>query len=462
VNPLESARAVADAVLYEGYVLYPYRASAPKNQVRWQWGVLMPAAVEALDSSERSSSRTDVVLDGREPRLRLRVRFLQVQRRVVENAAGETVERLEAGDAVYVPWDEALEHEVEVPVPLADGLDVTLEIPGGDDVEDLPGRVGRLVRVREPLRLGVVVNSTRPRSPYPVVQAMVRIENRTPVADAADGDRPRWLRHALVACHCLLEAEGASFVSMLDPPEWAKGFVAQCVNEGVFPVLAGPSDQAGVMLSSPIILYDYPELAPQSESAFFDALEIDELLSLRTTTLSEEEKREARGTDPRVASLLREVDDMPSDLWERLHGMVRYLDAMTGVAPSPPSRPSDEPGRPDVADGPGALGVRGAPWWDPGSDSTVDPENDAVMIGAAEVRRGTRVVLRPGVRRADAYDMFLAGRTATVAAVLHDVDGNEHLAVTVDEDPGSDIKASHGRYLYFAPDEVEPLAGADR
>jgi hypothetical protein len=88
----------------------------------------------------------------------------------------------------------------------------------------------------------------------------------------------------------------------------------------------------------------------------------------------------------------------------------------------------------------------------------VDPDNDAVVIAGREVRRGTRVVLRPGVRRADAYDLFLAGRTATVAAVLHDVDGNQHLAVSVDDDPGSDLKSAHGRFLYFAPDEVEPLA----
>jgi hypothetical protein len=195
------------------------------------------------------------------------------------------------------------------------------------------------------------------------------------------------------------------------------------------------------MLSSPIILYDHPELAPESESTFFDSLEIDELLSLRTLTLTEQERREARGTDPRVAALLREVDEMPEELWERLHGTVRYLDTMTGVTPP---RESSAP--------------QDAPWWDPGSDASVDPDNDAVVIAGREVRRGTRVVLRPGVRRADAYDLFLAGRTATVAAVLHDVDGNQHLAVSVDDDPGSDLKSAHGRFLYFAPDEVEPLA----
>ena len=212
-----------------------------------------------------------------------------------------------------------------------------------------------------------------------------------------------------------------------------------CAHEGLFPVLAGPAEQARVVLASPIILYDHPELAPQSETSFFDSLEIDELLSLRTMTLSEEEKREVRGTDPRAAALLREVDEMPAELWERLHGTVRYVDAMTGGAAAPGAPPE-------------------VPWWDPGSDSSVDPESDAVRIGEVDVRRGSRVLLRPGTRRADAHDLFLAGRRATVAAVLHDVDGHLHLAVTVDDDPGADLKAAHGRYLYFAPDEVEPLA----
>ena len=101
------------------------------------------------------------------------------------------------------------------------------------------------------------------------------------------------------------------------------------------------------------------------------------------------------------------------------------------------------------------------PWTSRGgtraSDASVDPEHDAVTIAGVPVRRGTRVVLRPGARQADVHDLFLAGHTATVAAVLHDVDGNEHLAVTVDDDPGADLKLAHGRYLYFAPDEVEPL-----
>jgi len=451
VTPTEAARAVADAVLYEGYVLYPYRASSSRNQVRWQWGVLMPADVVERDGSERDGAATEVLVDGADARVGVTVRFLQVQRRTVERAEGGVfvpVDSLETEDATYVAWDEARECEVELAVPAEPG-DHESEVDGGTDVElvtDASGTtVGRLVRVREPLRVGVVTEVRRPTSPYAVSVVSVRVENRTRPTDRAGEHRPDWLRRALVACHVLLTVERGRFVSLLDPPEWAAPLATACRHEGLFPVLGGPSGQASVVLASPIILYDHPEIAPESATAFFDALEVDELLSLRTATLTEQERREVRGTDPRAARLLDDVDSLPTEIWDRLHGTIRHLDAMTGAGAVPP-----EPAQPET------------PWWDPGADATVDPEHDAVVVGEAEVRRGSRVILRPGVRRADAYDLFLAGRTATVAAVLFDVDQGTHLAVTVDDDPGSDLKESHGRYLYFAPDEVEPiLTGAE-
>ena len=96
------------------------------------------------------------------------------------------------------------------------------------------------------------------------------------------------------------------------------------------------------------------------------------------------------------------------------------------------------------------------PWWDPGADRTVSPETDGVVVAGVTLAKGSRVLLRPGQRRADAQDMFLSGREATVEAVFLDVDGNRHLAVTLDEDPAADLQRWHGRYLYFSPDEVEP------
>lgn len=87
----------------------------------------------------------------------------------------------------------------------------------------------------------------------------------------------------------------------------------------------------------------------------------------------------------------------------------------------------------------------------------MSPETDAIDIGGVEVSRGSKVVLRPRPQRADAQDIFVQGRVAQVEAVFFDVDGNRHLAVTLEDDPGADIQQMQGRFLYFSPDEVEPL-----
>ena len=96
------------------------------------------------------------------------------------------------------------------------------------------------------------------------------------------------------------------------------------------------------------------------------------------------------------------------------------------------------------------------PWWEPAVDAAVDPWTDTVLVDGVEVATGTRVRLRPS-RRADAHDMFLRDMVATVAGVFHDVDDELHVAVTVDDDPATEAMLAHGRYLYFHPDEIEPL-----
>jgi hypothetical protein len=249
------------------------------------------------------------------------------------------------------------------------------------------------------------------------------------------------------------------FLSLLDPPEWAKPAAEACKNLHTWPVLIGEEGRRDAMLSSPIILYDHPTIAPESPGDLFDATEIDEILTLRTMALTEAEKREARATDERAAAIIDRVDSMPPELLERLHGAVRYLRGVEGAAE--PHSPLGGPPTGRVTDsetGGGGLSTAPelVPWWDPGADRTVSPETDGVVVAGVMVAKGSRVRLRPGQRRADAQDMFLAGRLATVEAVFLDVDGNRHLAVTLDEDPAADLQRWHGRYLYFSPDEVEP------
>ncbi|MFJ5679337.1 hypothetical protein [Streptomyces sp. NPDC093097] len=447
-----TARQVADAVLFEGYVLYPYRASAAKNRLRWQFGVLVPPRWGA-DRAEHSHQRTECLMEPRSgARLGAEVRFLRAQRRTVQrlrpDGEFETVAELELPDRVLVPWDEGVEERCPVDVPVAeltgDGVTVPFTRPAGEETEpvhDADGRqVGRLVRRREEVRGVLRLSAREIEGPYAVWHLTATVENAggwepEPAAEDRDAALPR----SLVAAHLLLALTAGRFLSQTDPPEWARGAVAGCRNEHTWPVLAGPPGSADVVLSAPIILEDHPAIAPESPGALYDALEIDEILTLRTAALTEQEKREARGTDARAAEVIDLADGMPPEVLERLHGAVRALREVTGPDPVP------EPARPDT------------PWWDPAADDAVDPLTDRITVDGRSVGAGSRVALRPGRRRTDAQDLFLHGRTARVEAVVHDVDGGVHLAVTVEGDPGADIRREQGRFLYFQPDEVAPL-----
>jgi len=90
----------------------------------------------------------------------------------------------------------------------------------------------------------------------------------------------------------------------------------------------------------------------------------------------------------------------------------------------------------------------------------VSPYTDRITINGVPIGRGSRVRMRPGSRRADAQDLFLVGREARVEAVLHDVDGKVHVAVSPEHDPAADLQRSYGRFLYFATDEIEPIEPA--
>jgi hypothetical protein len=455
---LAHARRVADAILYEGYLLYPYRQSSQKNQVRFQFGVLMPPGYSAVDPHESAASQTECLLEcGDDAQVTVVARFLQFQDRIALGISPETGELHQVG-ALYVDgfehttWNEAAEREQHLTVAVGTLLasDQVLEftLPAGESAEpiaDAAGRpAGRLVRRWAAVDGVIALHAERVAGPYQALRLRARLENRSRPALLATRDDG--LRHALIAAHLLIGAPGGRFLSMTDPPEWATAAVARCENARTWPVLAGPEDCRDLLLSSPVILYDHPEVAAESAGDLFDATEIDEILTLRTLALTDAEKREARSTDSRAADLLDRLDHLPPEMLDRMHGAIRYLRSVPGQA-----RP------PEDADEPPVFSTPDTPWWDPGADSSVSPDTDHVVVAGLRVARGSRVLMRPGSRRADAQDLFLAGREAQVEAVLHDVDGQVHLAVTPVDDPAADLQRSHGRFLYFAPDEVEPL-----
>ncbi|MER6915288.1 hypothetical protein ABT354_26745 [Streptomyces sp. NPDC000594] len=470
---LAPARRIADAVLFEGYVLYPYRASAAKNRLRWQFGVLVPPALGTA-GQDPSHQRTDCLMEPRAgARLAVELRFLRARRRTVQRRTApgvhRTVAELELADRILVPWDEGVTETVRLLLPVdrltrPGGFEHPFRLPPRHEeetVEEAGAPVGRLLRSCAEVRGVIRVRVREIPGPYGALRLTAEVANTgelRPAEDAEDtedaggsgpdrtgvgsgpdrtgGDeRAEALPYSLISAHLLLALDTGAFLSSADPPRWAAPAVAGCRNEHTWPVLAGAGDD--VLLSSPIILEDHPEIAPESPAALYDATEIDEILALRTACLTDREMREARGTDERAGAVVDFAAAIPPEVLERLHGAVRSLRSATAS--------------PD-ATRPGEL-----PWWDPGGDREVDPGRDRVPVEGRLVGAGDRVRLRPGRRRTDAQDLFLAGRTARVEAVLHDVDGSVHLAVTVEDDPGADLWRAQGRFRYFQPDEVSPL-----
>ena len=327
--PLEK---IANAVLYEGFLLYPYRKSAVKNQQPWRFGTLGPEG-----GPEPCVMQTQCLVEGETPVIEVKVRFLQ--------------------------------NEIE--------RDVELKQSGVHHFEF------------SPIRFDVSVGKER------VSAGIARVTVRI----AHTGETG-----LMLSTHTLLGVEGGAFVSLLDPPDRCNGAARDCRNIGTWPVLAGSEGDRHLILSSPIILYDYPRIAPESAGDFFDSSEIDEMLTLRVLTLSEEEKREIRGAADRGSEILARTEMLPPEHLGKLHGAIRSL-------------------------------------------------RRSAQLG---FREGDRVRLHPR-KKADIFDLVLEGKIAIVEAVEQDFEDRVHLAVTVEDDPGRDLGAARqiGHRFFFSPEEVE-------
>lgn len=407
-------RKIADTLLLEGYVLYPYRADSMKNRYRWTFGVLAPRSWSEVDGGERWWLEAQVLVESKRPRLRGRLRFLHVVERRIEvrddSGAFRPTPELEIGGRLWVPWEEGEIREIDFRVESNEGdgdVLVPFSIPASEEIEPLqnaPGnREARVVRARAAVHGAIRVHVDRfHTSGPPLSRVDVRIENVT--IHPSEAPRAEVMRASCISTHLLLASEDGDFISSIDPPHHARELAASCRNVGTFPALGGEPGSADLMLCSPIVLYDHPQISPESPGDFFDATEIDELLALRTMTLTPEEKARARATDPRAAVIIDRVEKLSNEELARLHGTNR-------------ERRRFAPGQ------------------------------------RVRLRRKTET----SSRRTDAQDLLYEGRVATIEAILEDVDGRAYLAVTIDDDPAAELHRFRGRFHHYYPDEVETL-----
>ncbi len=391
---------IADAILYEGYMLYPYRSSALKNRERWIFGVLLPKRYsEAVGGLEPWSLQSEcLVIGGPASAIELRLRFLQpVAGRTQELAGQEALPRhVDLGPIELGKLDRGAVHHGFSFVPLRTAEPVCSE-----------------TEPQEPIA-GAIEIAAMPVADA-VYKLTVRVLNLSPLELSGAASREHALRRALASTHVVLGVRHGEFASMTDPPDALRAFAEGCHNVGAWPILVGEPGARDAMLCSPIILADYPEVAPESSGDLFDATEIEEILTLRILTLSEEERRELAAGDPRTAALLHRTDALAERERAALHGALR---------------------------------------------SQLRPRT--LRVAGIDLAAGDRVRLRPR-GRSDVFDLALAGQLATIVSVEQDFDGECYFTVTVDADPGRDLGAQGkpGHRFFFRPDEVElPGTGA--
>jgi len=428
---IEQIREIADAILYEGYLLYPYRHSSIKNRQRWMFGIVSPRVATGVSSHAWRMQTQCLLVGDAATHLDVRVRFLHILERAPKTPEPASQSTLHASQTEEVRrstslevWEEGIPREVSaLDVVLNDLLSaeqrIEIDIPGGE-LEDAHDPLA--VRSQQAI-IGTVTIGAEPVGER-VYRLTVRIENTTP------GDtQQNAMLQSFVSTHTLLQVHQGSFVSQLEPPEALSALVQKCQNLSTWPVLVGDEGEADAMLSSPIILYDYPRIAPESVGTLFDGTEIDEILTLRILTLTDEEKREMREADARTRDLLERTEALSAEQLLKLHGVIRSL------------KPTDKAGE---------------------SMEPAEAAPKAVAVKNGTVRTRDRVRLHPSAQ-ADAFDILLNGKTARVEEIKQDFEGRYYLVVTLDDDPGreqEDERVLPGHRFFFYPQEVERLGEA--
>jgi hypothetical protein len=438
---------IVNAVLYEGYILYPYRPGSKKNRTRFTFGRVYPEAYSVSQrGAEPFAMQTECLVRAQvgAPALEVAVRFLQPVARdagvlpaalpspdLPDHCEPELVPELRVDDKRYQSWQEAIERQVSLPAQDLRTLATrpqTLAFSFAasqthEPIYDSRKQVAGVI-VRRHAGLSGVVETTAEPVDAEVFKVRVSIANRTPLAPSGLDDQDAVLMRTFASTHTILCVSGGDFLSMTDPPAAYADAAGRCKNVGTWPALVGQKGETGTMLSSPIILYDYPEIAPESPGDLCDGTEIDEILTLRIMTLTDAEKNEMRHVDEYARRILERTEMLGRDEFLKMHGVMRDAAGFGEDFFNPPTR------------------------------------LESISIGGIRLSKGDRVRIRPK-GRADVMDLALAGKVAVIEAVEQDAENRVHLALVLDDDPGKDLGMLRqpGHRFFFAPDEVEPVRG---
>jgi hypothetical protein len=315
---VDRVRQIADAVLFEGYVFHPYRATTFENCYPWTFGIVAPRAFSETTRSEPWRLKAECLLDGG-TELVARLRFLQVVARDVEERRDDVfvrVKQIEARADNYVSWEEGLLRELELRLPLGErtATEQSFAFASEYSVEPITvagAVIGRVIRRRDALSgmVRALVSRPNPDAPYEI---SIEVENHSHL-ERDPATRAELMRVSFASTHVLLHVTGGRFISLLAPPPSAFEAARRCQSQGLYPVLVGDRGRADCLFCSPMILDDYPGVVSESSAAFFDASEADEFFGPRAKTLTRDEHRHRGGPEaPRARPRIGASGSVPA------------------------------------------------------------------------------------------------------------------------------------------------------
>jgi len=419
---MDTNRAIADAILYEGYLIYPYRKPAVPNRQRWNFAGLFPKFY-ADRRGEHWSMRCQCLLQGNaESKIAVDLRFLRITSRKIAKlrvpaprfdpqAEFEFVDQHLIRERRFLPWEEAIEAECEMmPLRVGDLIETPFVADFRHDAEtsyeplaNEDGLIGGLI-VRQTERVWNSVALSAEPVAGGIYKLSLQIGNKTVMLDDMCASRDLAAPFAMAAPHAILTTGNGRFLSLANPPQDLRPAALGCLNEGCWPVLIGNEDS---LLVSPTLLQDHPSAVPRLGTS-----EIDEILALRALTMSGGERAEIAAGDSRLRALLERLESMSPEEFAKLYRAWR--------ARTPRPEPVVLPAKPD------GLAV------------------------------GERVRLRPR-HGGDIMDIALTGRLALIEAIERDFDNRVHVAVVLEEDAA--LSHLPGHRFFFAPEEIERLDG---
>lgn len=273
---------ICNALLYEGYALFPYRKNSLKNQKRFNFGVLSPKIWVEKQINEHYFQQIEIlVIAEKDSEITFKTQFLKL------TADSE--------------WQTANEKIIEGKFSLTKS---------------------KTIEYKEDALFGKIKISSKK-----ITENLFKIrfifQNLSQILNPQKLSREEILSFSFVSTHTILGIENDKFLSQLEPPKEFAEYTKSLHNIGAFPVLIGDKCKQNSILASPIILYDFPEIAEKSFDNFFDGLEIDELMVLNLLALTDKEKRQIAETDERTRQILEKIESAtPEDLL-KLHANLR-------------------------------------------------------------------------------------------------------------------------------------------